>query len=285
MKIQNLHDSDLDYPLQLIKQFPHSRLFSKDLDNFVYSEPQTKVCILFGVRRTGKTTAMLQCISRMAEKERKKAVFFQISKPRKKNDQILSGDSLWDLLKEMREYLHSGYKYFFVDEATNLLDFNQGAEILSDIIALQGAKIILSGTDSLCLDDARSDALLGRSVTISTSFISFSEWSLLTNSNEIDTFARQGGILGDGQQIQAIFGIDSGCTEYIQSAYARNIEHSIAERKISNIPDEVIDLIEEGRFEGAVQRIVEDLNLRITLKALRKEFSLSAIGFLRNLIS
>lgn len=83
----------------------------------------------------------------------------------------------------MKEHMNSGRKYFFIDEATNLLDFNQGAEILLDIIALQGAKIVLYGTDSLCLDDARIDALLGRSITISTSFISFSEWSFLTGCN------------------------------------------------------------------------------------------------------
>ena len=81
-----------------------------------------------------------------------KSVFFQIRTPTKKNGRYIAGDSLWDLQKDIQEFLDLGYSYFFIDEATNLIDFQQGAEILSDILALQGAKIVLSGTDSLCLD-------------------------------------------------------------------------------------------------------------------------------------
>ena len=62
---------------------------------------------------------------------------------------------------------------------------------------------------------------------------------------DIDEFARHGGILGDGNQIQALFGNSDSCTEYVQSSYARNMEHSISERKRSNIPESVIELAEE----------------------------------------
>ena len=284
MKIISLFNSRLENALHVVHKFRNRRWFSKDLDTFIASDPQPKVCILFGVRRTGKTTGMLQCIDYMDIDARKKSVFFQIRTPTKKNGRYIAGDSLWDLQKDIQEFLDLGYSYFFIDEATNLIDFQQGAEILSDILALQGAKIVLSGTDSLCLDDAKRDALLGRSIIIQTTFISFLEWKYLTSQNDLDLFAKRGGILGDGEQIQQLFGSETGCIDYIQSAYAMNMEHSIIERKRSNVPDCILDLAEEHRFEGAVQRVVEDLNHRITVKALRKEFSLSAVGSLRELI-
>ncbi|MBQ7617826.1 MAG: hypothetical protein IJS50_03030 [Desulfovibrio sp.] len=64
-----------------------------------------------------------------------------------------------------------------------------------------------------------------------------------------------------------------------------NMEHFIIDRKSSNVPECVLELAEEHRFEGAVQRVVEDLNHRIIIKTLRKDLSLSAIGSLRDLIA
>ena len=283
MRIISLYDKKLMTAITIVQKFPKSRWFAKDLDSFIRSQPAPNVCILYGVRRTGKTTAMLQCIARLSDSEKAKVVFFQVRRPREKDGRVVSGDSLWDLKSDMEEFLEQGRGYFFVDEATNLLDFQEGAEVLSDVVALQGAKIVLSGTDSLCLDDARRDALLGRAITINTTSISFSEWSLLTDHQDIDEFARHGGILGDGNQIQALFGNSDSCTEYVQSSYARNMEHSISERKRSNVPESIIELAEERRFEGAVQRVVEDLSHRVTLRALRRELSLSVIGSLRDL--
>ena len=186
---------------------------------------------------------------------------------------------------DIEHLLKAGKKYFYIDEATRLLDFQRGADVLADVLALCGAKIILSGTDSLCLDDAQKKALLGRADIISTSHITYQEWSAICENNHLDDFAKFGGILGDGKQIQALIGTEHDCKAYIQSAYANNLLHSIKERRHTNIPQEILDLADENRLEGAIHRVVSNLNHRITAKILRKNTSLSFIGSLRDLIT
>ena len=254
------------------------------MDTFLADEPAPEVALLYGVRRTGKTTGMLQAILNLPYEERKKAVFFQIRKPGKLTHRILPGDTVEDLQNDIERLIQEGKKYFLVDEATRLIDFQHGADIFSDVLAMLGGKIVLTGTDSLCLDDARRDVLQGRAFPISTSHIFFAEWSAISGLSSVDDFAKQGGILGKGRQIQQLFGSTEGCEEYIQSAYAANLAHSIKERKFTNIPDEILDLADEGRLESAVQRVVENLNHRVTARILRKNLSLSSIGSLKDLI-
>ena len=279
-----MQNEELDFVLASVRNFPVRRHFSPGLDAFLAGGPSPEVAVLYGVRRTGKTTAILQSILHLPEEERKKAVFFQIRDPNAETGKLLKGDTVQDLENDIRRLLGEGKKYFFVDEATRLIDFQHGADVFPDVLARCGGRIVLSGTDSLCLDDARKNKLQGRVFPLTTSHIFFHEWSAISDSDCLDDFARLGGILGTGKQVQELFGTEDGCEDYVQSAYAENLQHSIQDRKHANIPQEILDLADEGRLESAIQRIVEDLNHRVTAKILRKNLSLSSIGSLRDLI-
>ena len=51
----------------------------RQLHDFVYGEPQDKVFILYGLRRTGKTTMIRQIFAEMSDTELAKAAFIQIT--------------------------------------------------------------------------------------------------------------------------------------------------------------------------------------------------------------
>ena len=75
------------------------------IHDFVFGEQQDKVFILYGLRRTGKTTLIRQIILNMMPEERQKAAFIQIK----------STDTLSDVNADLKTLEEHGYQYIFVD--------------------------------------------------------------------------------------------------------------------------------------------------------------------------
>ena len=111
----------------------------RQLHDFVYGEPQDKVFILYGLRRTGKTTMIRQIFAEMSDTELTKAAFIQIT----------AKDTLADVNRDLKALEAQGFRYVFLDEVTLMEDFIEGAALFSDVFAACGMKIVLSGTDSL----------------------------------------------------------------------------------------------------------------------------------------
>ena len=118
----------------------------RQLHDFVCGEPQDKVFILYGLRRTGKTTMIRQIFADMSDAELTKAAFIQIT----------AKDTLADVNRDLKALEAQGFRYVFLDEVTLMEDFIEGAALFSDVFAACGMKIVLSGTDSLgflCTED------------------------------------------------------------------------------------------------------------------------------------
>ena len=111
----------------------------RQLHDYIYSEPQDKVFILYGLRRTGKTTMIRQIFVEMSDAELSKAAFIQIT----------ARDTLADVNGDLKALEEQGFRYVFLDEVTLMEDFIEGAALFSDVFAACGMKIVLSGTDSL----------------------------------------------------------------------------------------------------------------------------------------
>lgn len=111
----------------------------RQLHDFVYGEPQDKVFILYGLRRTGKSTMIRQIFAEMSDAELAKAAFIQIT----------ARDTLTNVNRDLKELEAQGFRYVFFDEVTLMEDFIEGAALFSDIFAACGMKIVLSGSDSL----------------------------------------------------------------------------------------------------------------------------------------
>ena len=121
-----------------VKRYKKRVCYSK-LHEYIYGGHQDKVFVLYGLRRTGKTTLIRQIIANMTEGELQHSAFIQVK----------AQDNLSQLNQDIKYLEKQGYKYVFIDEVTLMEDFIEGAALFSDIYASCGMKIVLSGTDSL----------------------------------------------------------------------------------------------------------------------------------------
>ena len=103
------------------------------LYNYVYGDIHDRVHILYGLRRTGKTTLIRQLISEMDVDMRAKSAFIQIQESK----------TLADVNHDLRILETRGYRYIFIDEVTLLDDFIQGAVLFSDIFAASGMNMLI----------------------------------------------------------------------------------------------------------------------------------------------
>ena len=190
------------------------------LHDFVYGDIKDRVFILYGLRRTGKTTMIRQFIADMSEADFAKAAFIQIA-PK---------DTLADLNKDMGLLEQDGYKYIFIDEVTFMEDFIEGAALFSDVFATCGMKIVLSGTDSLGFMLSKSEQLYDRCILLHTTVIPYREFERVLGIKGIDEYIRYGGTMslgGINYNEGFAFADTSTVNSYVDSAIAKNIQHSL----------------------------------------------------------
>ena len=196
------------------------------LRDYVHGNGTDRVFILYGLRRTGKTTLIRQVIAEMPEEMLQKTAFIQIT------PQI-------DLAKvnlDMRQLKKEGIRYVFIDEVTLMEDFIEGAALFSDIFASSGMKVVLSGTDSLGFVFSEDQELYDRCFMLHTTFVPYREFEHVLGIKGIDEYIRYGGTMSlggvDYNKTGMTFATKESATEYVDSAIARNIQHSLR-----NYPD------------------------------------------------
>ena len=269
--------SDFVKPIRSLKK---RELFST-LRDYVYGNSTDRVFILYGLRRTGKTTLIRQVIADMPEDTFKKTAFVQIT------PQI-------DLAKinlDMRQLKKQGYRYVFIDEVTLMNDFIEGAALFSDIFASSGMKVILSGTDSLGFVFSEDQELYDRCFMLHTTFVPYREFENVLGIKGIDEYIRYGGTMSLGgvayNQSGMTFATKESTTEYVDSAIAKNIQHSLKNYQDGTHFRNLAELYEANELTSAINRIVEDITHRFTLDVLTKDFksndlSISAKNMLRD---
>lgn len=248
----------------LARDFKHRECYNK-LKDYVFEDDFGHVFILYGLRRTGKTTLIRQIVLNMSPKQRKKAAFIQIS----------SKDTLFDLNSDLKYLEKNGYVYVFIDEITLLNDFIDGAALFSDIYATSGMKIVLSGTDSLGFIFSKSEQLYDRCIMLHTTFISYREFENVLGIKGIDNFIHYGGTMsmeGVYYNENSSFATKKKTDEYIDTAIARNIQHSLKHYQDGDHFHLLFDLFNKGELTSAINRIVEDINHRFTKEVLTKTF-------------
>lgn len=252
------------------------------LQDYIAGAFPDKVLILYGLRRTGKTTMMRQAISEMPDECLAKTAFIQ----------VVPGVTLADINTDLKILASQGFQYIFIDEATLLADFIEGAALFSDIFASCGMKIILSGTDSLGFLFSEDSQLYDRCVMLHTTFIPYREFERLLGIHGIDEYIRYGGTLslgGSHYNEHSTFSTAKSTDEYVDSAIAKNIQHSLKCYQDGDHFRNLRVLYEQGELTGAVNRVVEDINHRFALDVLTRDFrsgilSLSARNLRRDRI-
>ncbi len=238
----------------------------QQLHDYVYGDIHDRVYILYGLRRTGKTTLIRQLISEMDTSMRSKTVFIQIQ----------DNKTLDDVNRDLKVLEEKGYRYVFIDEVTLMNDFIEGAALFSDVFAASGMKIVLSGTDSLGFMFTEDEELYDRCIMCHTTFIPYREFERVLGIVGIDDFIRYGGTMSlGGKQYNdnaMIFATKKSTDEYVDSAIARNIQHSLKNYKYEGHFRSLRDLYEKNELTNAINRIVEDMNHRFTMEVLTRDF-------------
>ena len=253
----------------------------ESVKKFLYGNDHTRVCAVYGLRRTGKTTMLFQAIADMTEDDFCKTAYIKI----RIANQI-------DMVVRDLEKLHeAGFKYIFIDEVTLMKDFIDSAALLSDIYAQMGMKIVLSGMDSLGFWLARNNELYDRVRMIHTTFIPYREYSRLLGIDSVDEYIRYGGTLRmgeidfDDEELNledASFRDDESTRRYIDTAISKNIQHSLECFEQGNYFRNLYDLYEAGELTSAINRIIEDMNHRFVLRVLTRDFKSSDFGVTAN---
>ena len=248
------------------------------LQEYLYSENNDRVCVIFGLRRTGKSTMLRQAIWDMNEDDRSKAAYIKLQ----------SSDTMAKVDQDMRLLSELGYKYIFIDEVTLAEDFIDTASMFSDVYATRGMKIVLSGTDSLGFWFAEREELYDRiKPNIHTTYIPFREFSRLLGVQEVDEYIRYGGTLRVGELAfddrdanaeDASFRDDESTRRYIDTAICKNIQHSLKCYDNGSRLDWLRGLYEANELTGAINRVIEDVNHRFILSILNDDFKSHDLG-------
>lgn len=238
----------------------------QELHDFIYSDLYDKVYILYGLRRTGKTTLIRQLIYEMDAAMRNQSVFIQVQ----------NGKTLKDINQDLKYLETNGYHYIFIDEVTLLDDFIEGAALFSDIFAASGMKIVLSGTDSLGFIFTEDEELYDRCIMSHTTFIPYREFEEVLGITGIDHYIRYGGTMSPGgkhyNERTPLFADKKSTDEYVDSAIARNIQHSLKNYQYEDHFRSLRELYEKNELTNAINRIVEDINHRFTIEVLTRDF-------------
>ena len=169
-----------------------------------------KVCALYGLRRTGKTTIMLQAIKELLREGADPTVIGYYTGKR--------GDSFDDLAIELDG--NKELEYLFIDEVGFFTDFVKHGNVLYDMhVRLLNRKVVIAGTNLLSMYVAEKNTLFDRTHRIQMPFLSFYEhcsFVLHTTKPTRDEFLeymRTGGLFERPTDIPA----------YVQSAITGSI--------------------------------------------------------------
>mgnify|MGYP000078690581 CR=1 FL=1 len=244
---------------------------SRQLEDYLYSGESDRVCLVFGLRRTGKTTMLRQAIARMNKEDLSRTTYIKARR----------SDTMVMMNRDLKKLFDAGFRYVFIDEVTLMRDFIDSAALFSDVFAAMGMKIVLSGTDSLGFWLAMDQELYDRAKPIHTTFIPYREYSRLLGIDSIDEYIRYGGTLRAGELAfddedvnaqDASFRDDESTRRYIDTAICKNIQHSLACYEAGGHFRHLYALYEAGELTSAINRIIEDMNHRFLLSVLTDDF-------------
>lgn len=256
----------------------NTRYLLNDLNKYLYSDLSVntpyygKVCALYGLRRTGKTTMMLQSILGMTNEQFNKTAWIDVTEE----------DNMASLYLDLQKLNEQGYKYIFIDEITKVEQFVRVSSLLSDEFAISGIHIVLTGTDSLGIYLSQRGELFDRSISIHTTYIPYYEYTHLFPNATAEDYIVEGGLLSKSG---INYNRDENFKEYVDSAIAENIQHSLSKLKDKGDLGALYLIHSRGKLTNVINRVIEDKNHEFLLDAILKNFESHDIGVLHHYIS
>lgn len=240
------------------------------LDAYLKND-EPKVCVLYGLRYTGKSTMMCQAMLDMGDKELARTAFIRAD----------SRYDVRDVELDISRLAEMGYRTVFIDEATKLRDFHLCCSSMFYNEVRSGMRIVMSGTDSLGFWMAEDDELYGEAVMVHTTVIPYREHSRLIGTDDIDDYIELGGTLRKGMldveravlRDEIPFGSEESSRRYSTLAIARNIQNSLERIPTSPLWGVLYDLYRSKELTNVINRVVEDFNHRFLEEVIERDFS------------
>lgn len=176
-----------------------------------------KVYAISGLRSTGKSIGMCQCIRRL--KNYDKTVYIQF---------VRGKDIEFNVLSNILIDLPDNIKYIFIDEISAVKNFVHCSGILADNYTLDGKKVVIAGTDSYAIECAFGDGLFHRCIVKNITFISYKEY-VRTIGGSLKDYLTSGGLY-EASSYQGVQGLKS----YINTSVVGNITSTILKNKLSD---------------------------------------------------
>ncbi len=134
---------------------------------------------------------------------------------------------------------------------------------------------------------SEDEQLYDRCIFLHTTFIPYREFEEVLGIKGIDEYICYGGTMSLGgvhYNEKSTFANKKSVDEYVDSAIAKNIQHSLKCYQYGGHFRALYDLYEKGELTSAINRVVEDVNHRFTLDVLTKDFMSHDFGIsVRNL--
>ena len=255
------HGNDLEEYIdkELIKISGHRRDF-KYVYDCISDKDDDKIVLMNGIRRTGKTVMMYQCIQKLVsdgECDYDNILLIIVN-----SDDLNSGD-FFELIHNEIDVWHSQYKYVFVDEISRISGLNSHGQYLYDAYH-RVAKFILTGTHSYTLPMLYMSELATRSKIIDVMPVSYEEYTRLVEDCSVLEYMRFGGIFTK-EFISKEKDGDNTKTGFVWTAISRNIAASINRNGVDR--DMMLKGMDVVQIDTVVNRIIYNSlnNIRISL--------------------
>lgn len=251
---------------KMLEGIEKKRFVADNLKSYLTSPNNRRVCCLYGLRRTGKTTMMLQEIKDLNNYD--KALLIECD----------NGSSIMQLRKEIEA--HPEAEYVFVDEITKARNFITASSVLANKYAAEGIKVVLSGTDSLGFFLAKSDELYDRADIIHTTYIPFEEQHYLIGKGIVD-YIKYGGTLSP----ENVFYNRQNTDEYSNSSIVFNIVHSLEKWNQGRNYGVLRDIVDSGDLPSFINKVIEYDSREFLAKIINRGFESHDLGSLADLLT
>lgn len=187
------------------------------LKDFVLGDEcyQGEILAVYGLKRTGKATLLKQLFSDI-NAYTSSCAFLEMQ----------DSDTMKMLERRIEEEQAKGKTVIFINEITKVSDFINNSASLADCFAKAGARIIISGKDSLSVAFPEDYELYDRVRKVNTTYTSFAEYHTLFPLENIYDYIRYGGLFYKNEAEKSLNRYEN-ILSYLHDAVTMNIANSL----------------------------------------------------------
>ena len=214
------------------------------LKDFVLGDEcyQGEILAVCGLKRTGKTTLLKQLLCDIVAYTASCAFL-----------EMQDSDTMKMLERRIEEEQAKGKTVIFINEITKVSDFINNSSVLADCFAKAGARIIISGMDSLSVAFAEDYELYDRVRKVNTTYISFAEYHTLFPSEDINDYIRYGGLFYKNEAEKSTIGYEN-ILSYLHDAVTMNIANSLKNNADIDKRDSAFKNINETELKSITEK-------------------------------